>query len=245
MTGTGPLVMAGAVPAVAAEGASMTMTLALRPASEAHADADTDAQHATLDLVSRAQAALLESVLPTIASLMRYHAERGDAQTCAVLARTLLPVAPILSPKARVLRHEIAYVERLQSLQLFGLANEVIKQSHDEGVHSLNQRSTSVHVGGGGASASRNLPPLAICSICQLPVRGMHAWCQGCGHGGHAHHMREWFQTSLECPTGCGHRCLRRTVRKAAALPPSDAVPSRFEALPLATVAALCMPCPD
>ena len=95
----------------------MTMTLALRPASEAHADTDTDAQHATLDLVSRAQAALLESVLPTIASLMRYHADRGDAQTCAVLARTLLPVAPNLAPKARVLRHEIAYVERLQSLQ--------------------------------------------------------------------------------------------------------------------------------
>jgi pyruvate/2-oxoacid:ferredoxin oxidoreductase beta subunit len=38
-------------------------------------------------------------------------------------------------------------------------------------------------------------------------VKGMYAWCQGCGHGGHLRHMHEWFQTNLECPTGCGHVC--------------------------------------
>jgi len=43
-------------------------------------------------------------------------------------------------------------------------------------------------------------------------VKGLYAWCQGCSHGGHLIHMREWFirdwlgETPV-CPTGCGHDC--------------------------------------
>ena len=58
--------------------------------------------------------------------------------------------------------------------------------------------------------------------MCQLPVRGLVAWCQGCGHGGHAEHLHAWFQTNLECPTGCGHRCQIRyaaPVGRAVAQP--------------------------
>lgn len=28
-----------------------------------------------------------------------------------------------------------------------------------------------------------------------------------CGHGGHAEHVKEWFETNRDCPTGCGCRC--------------------------------------
>jgi WD40 repeat protein len=49
-------------------------------------------------------------------------------------------------------------------------------------------------------------PPL--CALCQLPVTGLYVWCQGCGHGGHLDHMRDWFTTvSPLCPSGCGHSC--------------------------------------
>ena len=113
---------------------------------------------------------------------------------------------------------------RLPLPQLFGLANDVIKRSDDEGVHKFNQRSTTINVGGGGASASRNIPPRAICSVCQLPVRGMHAWCQGCGHGGHANCLRDWLTTSTECPAGCGHRCQLRLVPRCAARTGDEAV---------------------
>ena len=131
-------------------------------------------------------------------------------QTCAVLARTLQPVLPELAPPASMRRWTLAYVEQLRRLQLFCLANEVIRQSEDETVNQFNQRSTTVNVGGGGSSASQGKPAKATCSVCQLPVRGMYVWCQGCGHGGHTHHMRKWFENSLVCPTGCGHVCLLR-----------------------------------
>ena len=38
-------------------------------------------------------------------------------------------------------------------------------------------------------------------------VRGLYVWCQGCNHGGHLEHMREWFNNEAMCPTGCGHSC--------------------------------------
>ena len=161
--------------------------------------------------------ALLEGIAPVIGALLDHHAERGDAQTCAVLARTLHPIVPDLVPAKRMQLWTLAYVAQLQRLQLFALANEVIKQSDDQQVNQLNQRSTTVTVGGGGASASQGKPPRARCSVCQLPVRGVYVWCQGCGHGGHVNHMRAWFSQSTECPTGCGHQCLLRPCALTAA----------------------------
>lgn len=46
------------------------------------------------------------------------------------------------------------------------------------------------------------------CIICQLVVKGQSMFCLACSHGGHTHHMREWFSSNNVCPTGCGCRCL-------------------------------------
>lgn len=55
--------------------------------------------------------------------------------------------------------------------------------------------------------------PIAACAVCLQPVRGVYAWCQGCGHGGHLEHMLEWFALhSSLCPTGCMHVCNLRTA---------------------------------
>ena len=203
--------------------------------------------------------ALLSSIIPVVRMLMAHHAERGDTQTCVVLARTLQPVAPRLAPQKLIRRWTLAYIERLKRLQLFGIAADVIKQSYDEQVQNISQRSTTVGVGGGGASASRNVPPRAVCSVCQLAVRGLHVWCQGCGHGGHVDHMREWFRTSLECPTGCGHQCqlkpvtmrspLRSTHPAAKLQPPYSPSPDggsnacQLVSSPLCDNVLVCSPC--
>lgn len=47
----------------------------------------------------------------------------------------------------------------------------------------------------------------AICSICNLPMQGLTSVCLHCGHGGHSSHLRKWFETHNECPTGCGCLC--------------------------------------
>ncbi|KAG5178801.1 WD repeat-containing protein 24, partial [Tribonema minus] len=48
---------------------------------------------------------------------------------------------------------------------------------------------------------------LSRCALCEQPVRSLYVWCPGCGHGGHLHHMHEWFTQASACPTGCGHHC--------------------------------------
>ena len=45
------------------------------------------------------------------------------------------------------------------------------------------------------------------CSLCQMAVRGAGYFCASCGHGGHTGHMREWFELTVECSSGCGCRC--------------------------------------
>ena len=45
------------------------------------------------------------------------------------------------------------------------------------------------------------------CAVCHAVVRGLLVWCQGCGHGGHVHHLRQWMSQRAGCPAGCGHQC--------------------------------------
>lgn len=49
------------------------------------------------------------------------------------------------------------------------------------------------------------------CTLCHTPVRGLSNFCLVCGHGGHMHHMREWFARQSYCPSGCGCSCLVHT----------------------------------
>ena len=45
-------------------------------------------------------------------------------------------------------------------------------------------------------------------------------WCQSCRHGGHADHMREWFERHDECPvSGCSCRCSLRDSLPRSCVP--------------------------
>ncbi|CAI5726403.1 unnamed protein product [Peronospora farinosa] len=54
------------------------------------------------------------------------------------------------------------------------------------------------------------------CSVCQLVVRGQSMFCMTCGHGGHATHVREWFESETMCPTGCSCWCKQATATMPA-----------------------------
>eukprot|EP00009_Paramoeba_aestuarina_P011413 CAMPEP_0201542050 /NCGR_PEP_ID=MMETSP0161_2-20130828/71813_1 /ASSEMBLY_ACC=CAM_ASM_000251 /TAXON_ID=180227 /ORGANISM="Neoparamoeba aestuarina, Strain SoJaBio B1-5/56/2" /LENGTH=153 /DNA_ID=CAMNT_0047949647 /DNA_START=609 /DNA_END=1066 /DNA_ORIENTATION=- len=64
-----------------------------------------------------------------------------------------------------------------------------------------------------------------LCNLCHEPVDGTFAWCQGCGHGGHLHHMTEWFAHENECPSGCGHQCTPFIVSSKPSPPPPPPPP--------------------
>jgi hypothetical protein len=174
--------------------------------------------------------ALALLLAPIVVGLLEHHSECGDPQTCSAFARIVeLAFSPPARPPPRntapeqtsdpAAGHEEdveslaprhvrtrwlhAYVEQLHRLRQYVSACSVVKSSDDELLRKASARSTTVNVGG-------SLKARPVCTVCELPVRGLHAWCQGCGHGGHVHHLRSWFEKHVECPAGCGHRCLVR-----------------------------------
>ena len=47
----------------------------------------------------------------------------------------------------------------------------------------------------------------SVCAVCRGAVRGPCTYCMICGHGGHATHIKAWFNEEDTCPTGCGCVC--------------------------------------
>lgn len=109
----------------------------------------------------------------------------------------------------------LSYIDLLQRHQFWNEATEIIKLSWVRRVCQVNQQSTSVHINCGecGRIVSNSCfcnkcksLQSSKCSVCNRVVRGLYAWCQGCSHGGHMLHMKEWFSNHSKCPR-CGHLC--------------------------------------
>ena len=132
----------------------------------------------------------------------------------------------LLPPKDEQQRHIIAYTELLRSRLHFELATEVMKACDAELHDALSLiTTTTIHSTEVKLKYARGVVPgRVMCAVCQLPAKGLYAWCQGCGHGGHVEHMRGWFAESTECPAGCGHRCQLRLLA-----PPSVPANQRFQ----------------
>lgn len=58
-----------------------------------------------------------------------------------------------------------------------------------------------------GLSTNRRCGWWGLCLRSHQTVKGLFAWCQGCGHGGHLRHLQDWFSRHTRCPAGCDHVC--------------------------------------
>ncbi|XP_063891924.1 GATOR2 complex protein WDR24 [Helicoverpa armigera] len=159
-------------------------------------------------------------VAPLLAAALRHHADLGDVQTAAVVMIVLQEHRSDLFPYIEESLQEhwlLGYIELLQRHKLWNVATEVVRCAWLNSVWVLSQQSTSVAVCCGRcgrrtrphaaceACVPRRLPD--ACAVCRRPVRGLYAWCQGCSHGGHLHHLRRWLDQHQLCPAGCGHHC--------------------------------------
>jgi len=151
---------------------------------------------------------------PILTETLEYFVEAGDVQTAVVLSFILREHCQV--DQALLTLWIVSYIELLQRRRLFSAANDVIRFSGIESVRNANQKSTTIHTGcphcrkplyKSGIQCDDCKKRTNVCSICHELVRGMYLWCQTCGHGGHATHIREWFRTNFACPTGCRHLC--------------------------------------
>ncbi|XP_068715424.1 GATOR2 complex protein WDR24-like isoform X3 [Montipora capricornis] len=153
---------------------------------------------------------------PLVEEMLHHLADKGDVQMC-------VSALIVLGDKIRSRIDEqtqeqwvMSYIDLLGRLQLWSVATQIIQLSSLRAISSLNQASTTVYTMCGRCSkpltksgwyCERCRSLVAPCSLCHLIVKGPNVWCQGCGHGGHLTHMREWFANHIWCPAGCGHMC--------------------------------------
>ena len=137
---------------------------------------------------------LQEILSGTMLEIVEYYAESGDLQTAAVLCKILK------IDHDRILGD---YQELLLSMGMYAAAAQLGIKQEDVDLTFRCHCNKELE----DATCSSCHQP-STCAVCQRPVHGVVSWCQGCSHGGHAHHFSQWFKKYKFCPTGCGHECL-------------------------------------
>lgn len=153
-----------------------------------------------------------------LADFLTLQTEIGDVQTPASILialgdrRNELPLDELTYENWL-----LSYVDLLHRHRLWNEATVIINLSWIPSVAEINHQSTAVHTNCGGCgrpllgtagwycSKCRSVES-SKCSICHMVVRGLYAWCQGCSHGGHLAHMKQWFSNHDKCPK-CDHIC--------------------------------------
>jgi hypothetical protein len=131
----------------------------------------------------------------------------------------------LLSLRAELNKHLIRIPSRLEGGISSEIGNKLLLRTppRREGALSVEERSDSGRVPGvavifhcprcgqdtdSNTNFCRSCQDFAFrCSICDNAVRGLFTVCAVCGHGGHLQHMKLWFSSNSQCPTGCGCDC--------------------------------------
>lgn len=161
---------------------------------------------------------LLFDFTSVILEALEYHSAVRDVQTTVSMLIALGEKRKNLMLPIALQEHWILeYLDMLGKFKLWHIATQIIQLAWIPSISQLNQQSTQIHVS--CAACTKQLQRSAwlcdhchtsehaLCSVCNQVVRGMYVWCQGCAHGGHINHMREWFNGNRQCPAGCGHFC--------------------------------------
>ncbi|CAG9865072.1 unnamed protein product [Phyllotreta striolata] len=154
-----------------------------------------------------------------VVEALRHHANLGDIQTTACILIVLGDCRRFLTQLDEATQEHwvMGYIEMLTSYRLWNIVTQVIKRSWLPSVYQLNQQSTRINTNCGNCTKALqrvgwlcdkcHSSKYGVCCICNQVVKGIFAWCQGCSHGGHLAHIRQWMGSHKVCPAGCGHLC--------------------------------------
>lgn len=81
--------------------------------------------------------------------------------------------------------------------------SKLMSEAVNSAVGSAIENGVVIEEPSGGKADNENLAQLS-----SIPFVEWFTWCQSCKHGGHAHHLADWFKTHTACPvTDCDCRC--------------------------------------
>ena len=135
---------------------------------------------------------------------LEYYLKIRDVQAVASISSFVTGHNMAVEKKARIKIRDVELRERAefykkiysQVLTRWGLLNSECKL-----LKCMQQNNPVVHELFSGDKMK--------CVICHYLVKGLSSICSVCRHGGHPHHVRDWFSANGECPAGCGCMCLQ------------------------------------
>ncbi|KAJ1649795.1 WD repeat-containing protein 24 [Dispira simplex] len=158
--------------------------------------------------------------------IIEFYARHGDVQFCVTLYFVFRQFLQPVMDHQRVAHWCAEYMELLRRFKLHAVATQIGNRSaftflkmpttkHSEIATSCNFCNEPLLYSDHGYWACLACQHLTShCALCHLPAKGQVIWCRGCGHGGHAKHLIEWYRKHSRCPTGCGHECTAITVEQ-------------------------------
>ena len=177
---------------------------------------DTDSHSHSL-LSSRAPPIPVWPFTGLVAEMLHFYASQGDVQTSVSVLLVLGDKMKSWIDVSVQQQWYQSYIDLLSRFELWSVANKVIRLCPHPYINCLNQTSTTIYAMCGlcrkqlnsrfGWICERCKTQPSNCSICHVAVTGLFVWCQGCAHGGHVQHMKEWLANNTLCPAGCGHHC--------------------------------------
>ncbi|CAO3626457.1 unnamed protein product [Cunninghamella blakesleeana] len=197
-------------------------------------DDDDDDEKCTQTSNSSCQESTAGELWPTwkhdniIMDLFDYYTEQGDVQMCVTLYLVLEKY--IHMDEYRLQDWFNSYIDLLHRFKLWTAATSIIKSSNIPSIQERNQMATTINIAcnncfklvsgtvNGAWACDKCHRLLNSCSICHQTVKGLYVWCQGCNHGGHIEHMKEWFSKEKQCPTGCSHNCVLNILNNASSV---------------------------
>ncbi|KAJ2851299.1 SEA (Seh1-associated) complex subunit [Coemansia brasiliensis] len=185
----------------------------------AHNESTSSSDSSKMHIATQQHASKTE--LKLIVNSCLYYAEKGDVQTA--LTAALLMRNFIRLKNWPIVRNWYSdYIDQLDRYQEYTAATDIILSSPFDDIR--NQLAVNSDLTLSCSHCGSKIEPDRIeglarclecenlansCVVCEMPVRGRFIWCKGCGHGGHAEHMWDWFKEldQTHCPAGCGHWC--------------------------------------
>ncbi|KAF7268665.1 hypothetical protein GWI33_018236 [Rhynchophorus ferrugineus] len=178
-----------------------------------------DEQHSAMLTVSLPPKQLTWDPSSVVIKTLQHYATLGDVQTAATVLIVLGDSRKYLTGLSEAVQEHwmMGYIELLARYKLWNLVTRILKLSWIPSISQMNQQSTSFNT-----NCGKCLKPLqrvgwlcdrchtseyGLCSVCHQVVKGLYVWCQGCSHGGHIGHIKQWMSQTSLCPTGCGHMC--------------------------------------
>ncbi|KRX08074.1 WD40-repeat-containing domain [Pseudocohnilembus persalinus] len=156
-------------------------------------------------------------IIDSCMSLLQQLINEGELQSAIFIFNTFFEYLYVgKEQEAQISKWYVSYIELLKRFEMYKFVNILVQKFKLQLLKMQNglfiskcTKCGTIMENKDKKSQCKKCRNTLLCSICNLPIKGLLIWCQVCGHAGHFKEMGDWFKKKKNqfCPAGCGHQC--------------------------------------